>query len=298
MTQDIRDAFFEVVSKTASDNTEIVILTNDMEVFALKEFSKNFHSRFINVGVAEQNLINIAAGIASTGKKVIVFGLLSFITSRAYEQIKLNICGMRLPVVLVGIGPGLSFPFDGPSHHGTSDIGLMKLLPELTILNPSDSSSAKRCAEMALNSNSPVYVRIDKGIHEHNFINLNEENKSFDVFKEPNDINVMYTGTVHELAEKLLYMKQNASKELGLINLYKLKPLPDGILEVIRNSKTIYVVEESSKNSGLSSLIGDFVLSEQLPVKLISVSLEETSILEYGNRDWLRSKYGLGELNF
>jgi transketolase len=298
MSQDIRDAFFEVVARVATNDTNVVILTNDMEVFALAEFRKQCQSRYIDVGVAEQNLINVAAGIASTGRKVIVFGLLSFITARAFEQIKLNVCAMRLPVVLVGVGPGLSFPFDGPSHHGVSDIGLMKLLPELIILNPSDPSSAKRCAETALSSNLPVYVRIDKGIHEHSFSNLIHLGGGFDVLMEPQDVNILYTGTVYKYATALLNKLQNSFQKVGLINLFQIKPLPDGILKVIVESKTIYVIEENSKNSGLSSIIGEYILENQISVKLVSVSLTEKTIFEYGDRDWLRDKYGLGEINY
>jgi transketolase len=298
MSQDIRDAFFEVVAREAKNDTSVVILTNDMEVFALAEFREKCQSRYIDVGVAEQNLINVAAGIASTGRKVIVFGLLSFITARAFEQIKLNVCAMRLPVVLVGIGPGLSFPFDGPSHHGISDIGLMKVLPELTILNPSDSITAKRCAELALSSSLPVYVRIDKGIHEHNLSDLIHMGEGFDILREPRDVNIIYTGTVYDQAMALLNKLQNSFQEVGLMNLFQVKPLPDGILKVIVESKTIYVIEENSKNSGLSSIIGEYILENQLSVKLVSVALTEKTIFEYGDRDWLKDKYGLGEINY
>ena len=106
MEIDIRDAFFDEVSNIAKQDHTVVIVTNDMDVFSLRKFREEFPQRFIDVGVAEQNLINVASGLASTGKKVIVFGILSFLTTRCYEQIKLNICGMKLPVVIVGIGPG------------------------------------------------------------------------------------------------------------------------------------------------------------------------------------------------
>ena len=107
METDIRDAFFDEVSNAARLDPNIVIVTNDMDVFSLRKFKEDFPQRFIDVGVAEQNLINVAAGLASTGKKVVVFGILSFLTTRCYEQIKLNICGMNLPVIIFGIGPGL-----------------------------------------------------------------------------------------------------------------------------------------------------------------------------------------------
>ena len=174
----------------------------------------------------------------------------------------------------------------------------MKVLPELTILNPSDSSTAKRCAELALSSSLPVYVRIDKGIHEHNLSDLIHMGEGFDILREPRDVNIIYTGTVYDQAMALLNKLQNSFQEVGLMNLFQVKPLPDGILKVIVESKTIYVIEENSKNSGLSSIIGEYILENQLSVKLVSVALTEKTIFEYGDRDWLKDKYGLGEINY
>ena len=163
--KDMRDAFFDEIYLSSMDNKNIVVITNDMDIFSLRELKTQRPNQFINVGVAEQNMINIASGLASMGMKVIIYGIAPFVVYRCYEQIKFNICSMNLPVTIVGIGSGLSFAFDGPTHHAIQDISVMSALPEMQILNPSDSASAKYCSDLVLNSESPFYVRMDKGIH-------------------------------------------------------------------------------------------------------------------------------------
>ena len=115
--RDIRDCFFDEVFDLACRDTQIIVVTNDMDIFSLRQFKKNFPERFINVGVAEQNMINIAAGLASCGKKVVIYGITPFLIYRCFEQIKFNICSMSLPVVFAGVGVGLAFSYDGPTHH-------------------------------------------------------------------------------------------------------------------------------------------------------------------------------------
>ena len=130
---DVRDIFFNNIKKIFFKNNKNYILTNDSDVFALKSLRNN--RRFIDAGVAEQNLINISAGLAKFNKLPIVYGFCSFLTFRCYEQLRFNIASHNLNVKIVGIGPGFSFSYDGPTHHGTQDVYLMYLIPEFEIYN-------------------------------------------------------------------------------------------------------------------------------------------------------------------
>ena len=190
MQKDIRDAFFDELYQIGSTDRDVVILTNDMDVFSLKEFRNNYPEQFINIGVAEQNMINVAAGLASCGKKVYIFGILSFVTFRCYEQIKFNICSMNLPVTIVGMGSGLSFGFDGPTHHAIQDIIVMNALPEMMILNPSDSRSAAACAHISYKAGTPTYVRIDKGQYPEFYITSDNFNRGLKILRKIGEINI------------------------------------------------------------------------------------------------------------
>ena len=108
-------------------------------------------------------MVTVATGLALSGKNVFIYAILSFMTMRCYEQIKFNICSMNLPITLIGLGAGLSFEFDGPSHHGVGDIGIMRMLPEMTIHNPASPPAAEASAQMYYDSPTPVCVRLDKG---------------------------------------------------------------------------------------------------------------------------------------
>src|SRR3989338_1388709 len=139
---DIRDAFFDELFEIAKDDSNVVFITADMGAQSLIRFKGSLSSQFINVGVAEQNMISIAAGLALVGKKVFVYTIIPFATLRCYEQIRNDLCCMNLPVTIIGVGPGFCYASDGPTHHATQDIAVMRVLPEITILNPSDSIMA------------------------------------------------------------------------------------------------------------------------------------------------------------
>ena len=160
---DFRNAFFDEFVKIAISDKNVILLTVDTGANSLVKFQAKYPERFINTGVAEQQTINLAAGLALTGKKVFIFSLLSFISMRCFEQIKLNICSLKLPVTIIGLGTGLSFSNYGAPGHGVIDIGLMRMLPEMKILNPSDPVSASSAAKIAYQSKTPVYVRLNKG---------------------------------------------------------------------------------------------------------------------------------------
>jgi transketolase len=293
MGKDLRDTFFEIVAHHAEFYDDLVIITNDMDVFALSEFKNNFPNKFINVGVAEQNMINVAAGIASTGKRVVVFGILSFLTTRCYEQIKLNICGMNLPVVIVGIGPGLSFSFDGPTHHGIHDIGIMRQLPELVILNPSDSTTAIKCAEIAMRFKTPTYVRLDKGVYSDNLIDLPNTNDGFIILNKIKQNNIIYTGTLLDRATKLHNILKNNGDEYGLINLFQVQPISKELISIIGKTKRLIIIEESVATSGIFSIICEIIVINGFETKVSRLGVDNLHIFDYGDREWLQNKYGL-----
>ena len=155
-TIDIRDAFFDEIYNYAVRDNDVVIITNDMDIFSLKKFKNDYPQRFINIGVAEQNMVNIAAGLASCGKKVLVYGILPFLIYRCFEQLKFNICSMNLPVVFVGVGTGLGFSYDGPTHHGMHDIGSLNTLPEIDIYSFGDVDSAAQIGKKSLTTKDPL----------------------------------------------------------------------------------------------------------------------------------------------
>lgn len=160
---DIRDAFFDEVYDIASKDHDVMFLTADMGAWSLNKFKENLPDQYINVGVAEQNLVSVAAGLALGGKRVFIYSIAAFITQRCYEQIKIDLCEMRLPVTIIGSGPGLTYGSEGPTHHAINDVAIMKVLPEMMILTPQDPEEAKEAARIAYGRQMPVYIRLARG---------------------------------------------------------------------------------------------------------------------------------------
>ena len=293
---DMRDAFFGEISKEAKKNRNLVIITNDMEVFSLNNFKKNYPERFIDVGVAEQNMINIAAGIASTGKTVVVFGILPFLIYRCYEQIKMNICSMNLPVIIAGIGTGLSFSYDGPTHHGTSDLSSARSIPELSILSPSDGQTAIMAAKIALNLKKPVYCRIDKGTYK----NYTDNSDKFtyqhgwnEILKRQN-INVITNGYMLNKSYDIIKKLSLEKVKIGLIDILKVKPIDSKkLIKLIDGSKCIVTIEEHSLDGGIGSIIAELIADNAINTKLIRLGIKNEQVIKYGSRESLLNYYGL-----
>jgi len=294
---DIRDAFFDEISNEARQDPNIVIVTNDMDVFSLRKFKDDFPERFIDVGVAEQNLINVASGLASTGKKVIVFGILSFLTTRCYEQIKLNICGMNLPVIIVGIGPGLSFSFDGPTHHSTTDIGSMRLIPEMQILNPSEAKTAKESARISLDFSRPTLVRLDKGAFEQPFEDSKIDDGIVEHIHRTENL-IIYTGATGKFVRDAHETLQQNGDSWGLIELFQLSPIPNLMFEILNAAKRVIVVEENSETGGLFSILAEAAAIRKKFISFSLISLSNNQVFEYGEREWLSSHFRYNSSDF
>lgn len=287
MNKDIRDSYFDTLYSLGERNKDVVILTNDMDVFSLMEFKNKFPNQFINTGVAEQNMINIAAGLAESGKQVFVYGIASFITFRCFEQIKFNICSMNLPVTIIGIGVGISFPFDGPTHHGMQDIGVMRMLPEMSIYNPCDAvSAAQICMEPCL---SPRYVRIEKGILPGYYETSDGPWKKIRNYSE--ETCILSTGYMTHKAVKIA----DELLTFSVFDVCCLKPICNRLLCQLSQFKTVVCLEEHSVTGGLGSILAEISVDREWDTKVKRIGLPDAQFLKYGQRYWFHEEFGLGD---
>lgn len=296
---DIRDAFFDEIYSIAAKDKNVIFITADADALSLQKYKRDLPEQFINVGVAEQNMVTLATGLALSGKKVFIYAIIPFLAMRCYEHIKANICGMRLPVTIIGAGTGLSFENDGPTHHAIQDIAIMRTLPEITILNPCDSSSAMVSARIAYETDSPVYVRLDKGKLPL-FYNLDNDNFSdgLKIIREISDINIISTGFMTQQAEQVVEDLKKKSVEVGLIDLYRIKPVnEDLLLKIIDKSKQLITIEENSIIGGIGSIISEILTDNQKNIPLKRIALEDKQYFDYGSREWLHRYYGLDLTN-
>lgn len=282
---DIRDAFFEEIYKMGQKDKNVVFITDDLDSFVMRKYKKDFPKQFINIGVAEQNLMDVAAGLAVSGKKVFTYGICTYITMRCYEQIRYAICSMKLPVVIIGVGAGFSFGYDGSTHHGTCDVGIMRLIPEVSILNPSTAFSAAGCAKFAYKSKLPVYVRLDKGIFPEFYKKNFKCDTGFSVIKKPKDIVIISTGFMTQKAVGAASRFNN----VGVVDIYRLKPISELLFpDVLSKVKTVLTLEENSLVGGLGSAISDIILDNNWSgrIRLKRLGVQDKQFISYGKRDW------------
>lgn len=289
---DIRDAFFDEIYNIASKDMDVIFITADADAFSLRRYKEDFPDQFINVGVAEQNMVSVAAGLALSGKKVFIYAIIPFITMRCYEHIKVNICSMNLPVTIVGTGAGLSFGNDGPTHHAVQDISIMRTLPEITILNPCDSASASACARIAYKSNSPVYVRLDKGRFPVLYDADEDYSDGLKVIKKISDVNIISTGFMTQQAMKIASELDKFSISVGIIDLYRIKPVNETrLLKIINQSRQLVTIEENSIVGGIGSIMSEILADGGRNTPLKRIAIRDEQCFDYGSRDWLHKTY-------
>lgn len=291
---DIRDAFFDQIYDIASEDRDVIFITADADAFSLRRYKRDLPSQFINAGVAEQNMVAVSAGLALSGKKVFIYSIASFVTQRCYEQLKIDLCCMRLPVTIVGSGPGITYSSDGPTHHAVQDVAVMRSLPEMIILSPSDPATAAAAAIIAYESRAPVYVRIDKGKLPLLYDNNENFSNGLALLKEGRDLVIITTGVMVHQAFKVANELAKQSIDVGIIDVYRLKPINERLLlSFIEPTNRVITLEEHSIIGGIGSAVSEILVDngKVLPVKRIAIA--EENCVGYGDREWMHSFYGL-----
>ena len=294
--KDIRDVFFDRIYDLSKDNKNFIILSADMEAFSLNKFAKDFPEKYLNVGVSEQNMINVAAGLAISGKTVFCYSICSFVTLRCYEQIKVNICSLNLPVIIIGAGAGFSFGYDGPTHHGHQDLSSMRLLPEMSILELSSNDLAKKSVDFAFQNNGPLYIRLDKGPFPEWKEQENDFSKGFRILKPLNKINLITNGYMTRRAIKVAELLSSKGIICGIVDLFLFKPFPNNFFkEIISTSEKIISIEESCVSGGLATSISECIAKNDSKCKFLAIASPDKQFIEYGDREWFHQKYNLDE---
>ena len=277
---DVRDIFFNNIKKKFLLNKKNYILTNDADVFALKSLRN--HKRFIDAGVAEQNLINISSGLAKYKNLPLIYGFCTFLAFRCYEQIRFNIASHNLNVKIIGIGPGFSFPYDGPTHHGTQDLYLMYLIPEIEIYNISDNNLANHISNKINLISGPTYIRIDKGNLNYNLNIKYDLQKGFEViFKsKKKEVMIITTGIFCKYAIELANKINNG--KISVINLFKLKNFDlKKFLKELKKYNKIIIYDENSESGGIVPIVCKIMLLNGLNKKIKILTSKDKQIFFY-----------------
>lgn len=292
----MRTAFIKTLIEKAEKDKNIYLLTGDLGFSVFEEFKQRFPQRFIDCGVAEQNMIGVASGLALSGKKVVVYSIIPFITMRCLEQIRNDICLHNLDIKIVGVGAGFSYGAQGPTHHAIEDLSIMRSLPNIQILCPADPLETKLAVEAMLKSRQPVYLRLGKSTEEDIYkkefrFRIGKAN----LIKNGKDITIIGVGPIlknAKLAADILEKKYHIS--IRIISMSTLKPLDkDIILKAVKETKAIFTIEEHSLIGGLGTAVAEVLAESNYKIMFQKIALPDKFCKEVGSQEYLREKNNL-----
>ena len=260
-------------------------------------FKKEFPERFYDCGIAEQNMISIAAGVAATGKKVFASSFAMFAAGRAFEQVRNSIGYPHLNVIIGATHAGISVGEDGATHQCNEDIALMRTIPGMTVINPADDTEARLAVEAALDADGPVYIRFGRLAVPVIF----GDDYKFEIgkgveMKEGNDVTIVATGLLVNEALIAHDMLKEEGINARVINIATIKPLDkDIILKAARETGAIVTAEEHSVIGGLGSAVSD-VVCEEYPVPVVKLGVNDV-FGHSGPAPKLLDEFGLRAVN-
>lgn len=255
----MRNAFLQALLEGAAADERVALLMAEVGFSVVEPFQKQFPDRFYNTGIAEQDLVSVAAGMALGGMRPVAYSMSAFLPSRAFEQIKIDVCYQDLPVVLVSTGTGISYGNLGATHHATEEGALMRTLPNLTVFFPGCGEELRGAIRYALASEHPSYISMPKAVSpklpEHQFV----PGKPV-CYRAGTDGTVFAVG--HSAVDALRAADSLAEQgvQLGVYGLHTLKPLDGQAICAAAGAGWVFVVEEQQRSAGVSGDIARILL--------------------------------------
>ena len=291
-----RATFGLVALEIIKKNNDLFIVTADVSTSAgLDRFRKTFPSNYVDVGIAEQNLIGVASGLASENFKVFTTTFAPFQTLRCCEQIKVNLGYMKKNVKMVGLASGLALGTLGFTHASIEDIGVMRSIPNITIISPADCLELVKTLQALMNYEKPCYIRLTSGSNNPKVYNSDykfEIGKSVEL-KSGDDYTLFCSGpTVYNCLEAAKILEKSKIN-VSVVNIHTLKPIDEKIiLEKIKINKAIFTVEEHNIIGGLGSAVAEVMSSSSNNCQLVRMGIEDT-YPKGGSQKYLQDLYGL-----
>ena len=271
-----KEAMGETLVKMGKIDRDIIVLTSDARnSSSITNFAKELPEQFVEVGIAEQNLVSIAAGLAASGKKPFITSPACFLSSRTIEQIKIDVVYSKTNVKIIGISGGVSYGALGMSHHSLQDISMMRAIPGITIILPADRYETQNMVEVLVNYKGPVYSRIGR-----NPVPDIYESKKYGfkigkavTLKDGSDITIITTGETAKIAVDSASELQEIGVSCRVLNMHTIKPLDkNAIIKAARETGNIITVEEHSIHGGLGAAVAEVVVQNHpVYMKIIGI---------------------------
>jgi transketolase len=290
----MRTAFIDTLCQVAERDERVWLLTGDLGYSVLEKFAERFPERYLNAGVAEQNMIGVAAGLAMTGKVVFVYSIANFPTLRCLEQFRNDVCYHRLNVKVVAVGCGLAYGGHGYTHHGVEDIGVMSLLPYVTVMAPGDPVEARWATQALVERDGPAYLRLGKAGERivHKVEPRFEVGKAVQIV-DGNDATLISTGGMLDFAVKVAGLLTKRGINVRVLSMPTLRPFDDA--RIVAEAKRIgrIITLEEHGPGGLGTMAGECLARAGLGIRFLPLRLHQEPTLCAGSQTYLCGKHGL-----
>lgn len=299
----MRDAFLECIFESMAKDDLIFFISADFGSPVLDKIRTNFPDRFINVGIAEQNLINVSVGLALEGYKVFAYAIAPFITMRCYEQIRVSLALLSevrpMNVNLIGVGAGYSYVVSGPTHQCYEDLTLMRALPNMMVYSPADHITASVLFDLCLSQKSPKYLRFDAQVLPVLYeepIRLSNIKNGFHVHRKGSQICLLATGFMMHTALKVANQLEAQGISVGLIDLFNISHFSSDLLYVaLKAYDKIVTMEEGFRGrGGVDAMIFEFIARKKINARVLNMGVEPKYRFELGSREELHEQVGIG----
>ncbi len=286
----MRTAFIQSLVGHAKENPRIFLVVGDLGYSVVEPFAEEFPDRFLNAGVAEQNMTGIAAGLASEGYHVFTYSIANFPTLRCLEQIRNDVCYHNLAVTIVAVGTGLAYGNLGFSHHGVHDIAAMRCMPSLTIASPADSDETRACLGQLVRNPGPSYLRLGKaGEPDLHSCPLNGF-APVEVLSGEQSLAIVATGPILRIALEAAAQLVQEGARPAVFSMPFLTPTHEPDFRRIWNCRNIITIEEHVLAGGLGSLLREIAPDG---VRFRSLAVQPFTAHEVGSQSFLRQRNGL-----
>jgi transketolase len=288
----MRTTFIEGLMKASEEDPNLWLLTGDLGYSFLEGFFERFPNRSVNVGIAEQNMMSIAAGLALVGKKVVVYSIVNFATFRCLEQIRNDICYHNLDVTIVGVGAGYAYGSQGYSHHGIEDIAIMRVLPNMKIFAPAEVEQTEWMMRNLFSIKGPSYLRLGK-----NSLRIKQELPQgigqAIFFKEGKDLFILCLGTALSYGLEVAVLLEKKKISAGVISFPQIVPIDEeAIIKVALQMKMLVVIEEH-RVGGLSTILAEVLMERKISVPVKVFNLPDEPIKVGGSSEELCEHAGI-----
>jgi len=293
----MRNAFADEILKLAIADERIVLLMGDIGNRLFDKFRVTYPQRFYNCGVAEGNMVSMAAGLASCGLRPVCYTIAPFITYRVMEQIRLDLCYHRQPVIVVGTGAGLSYASLGATHHSLEDLGMLRLLPNLKVTCPGDSMELRGILRAAFQQNDPVYMRIGKKGEPvvHGDVPLLHLGRAL-ALREQGRIALLSAGNMLPTTLQVADSLAEQGREARVYSFHTVKPLDETLLSDLCGACDLLVsIEEHSMLGGLGSAVAEWLARTRATnaPRLLCCGTPDEFMHEAGEQEHARHLFGL-----